>query len=264
MNEALLGKSVLTGLWFIVFFAGERLVPAATAPKGRKGLVRLGTNAGLWASLFVLSPIAVVPLIILASEATLWTRPDWLTGWSGLAIDLIMLDLFAYALHRAYHEVPLLWRFHAPHHYDHHLDATSAFRFHPGEVLISGGFRALLVFALATPVSSILIFDTILLMAAIFHHSNIRMPRRFEAALSSVWITPQLHWTHHHAVRADTDTNYGITLTLWDRMFGSYNPRPRDPEQITGVEGEGERSFLRLIAEPFLPKRTAPTPEAAQ
>ena len=70
--------------------------------------------------------------------------------------------------------------------------------------------------------ASVLLFEALLLTATIFHHSDARLPPRLEAALARVIITPSIHWVHHHAVRADTDSNYGTIFSFWDPLF-----RPR-------------------------------------
>src|SRR5262249_51457561 len=151
-----------------------------------------------------------------------------------------------YALHRAYHRWPLLWRLHRVHHLDEFLDASSAVRFHPGEGLISALLRVPLIVALEVPLASLLAFDALLLLAAIFHHSNLRLPAGLERALRVVIVTPSHHWVHHHALRADTDSNYGAVLTVWDRVFASWSPHARMLDMPIGVEGERDVALPAL------------------
>jgi sterol desaturase/sphingolipid hydroxylase (fatty acid hydroxylase superfamily) len=166
--------------------------------------------------------------------------------------QLVALDLWAYATHRAYHRVPLLWRFHAPHHFDEHLNVTSAFRFHIGEIMISGALRLVPALCLGISVETLLLFEAILLGAAAFHHSNVKLPVAFERALSWVIVTPSLHWVHHHNIRADTDSNYAAILSLWDRLFGSKSKTERTPTMTIGVEAQSDRGVLSLLAYPFV------------
>jgi sterol desaturase/sphingolipid hydroxylase (fatty acid hydroxylase superfamily) len=162
-----------------------------------------------------------------------------------------MLDFLIYWWHRANHEWPLLWRFHEVHHLDRFLDSTTAIRFHFGEVLLSAGARAVVVLLLGFPFASIIAFESLLLCATIFHHSNLRLPAGFERSLSAVIITPGIHWVHHHAARADTDSNYGTLFSFWDRLFRTRSPTPRTPTMTIGVEGEGERALPALLLRPF-------------
>jgi hypothetical protein len=138
---------------------------------------------------------------------------------------------------------------------DRFLDSTSAIRFHFGEVLLSAGFRALAVLLLGFPFVSIVLFESLLLCATIFHHSNLRLPAHFERALSAVVITPGIHWVHHHAARADTDANYGTLFSFWDRIFRTRSPTRRTPAMAIGVEGEGDRALPALLARPFRRRR---------
>lgn len=239
--------------WFALLFAAERLLPAtAPAPEAR-GWRRVGRNLTLHLVNVALSPLVVLPLSILAaSQAPQW-RPDWWSGAWGLALDLLILDLWIYLWHRTNHRVPLLWRFHEVHHLDRHLDTTTAVRFHFGEVLISALVRAAVIFALAVPIASVLVFELIVLLSSLFQHSNLRLPEWLERPLSRVLVTPSHHWVHHHAVRADTDSNYANTFSVWDRLFGTRSPTARRPGMPIGTQGRAERDLRGLLRRPLDP-----------
>ena len=64
-------------------------------------------------------------------------------------------------------------------------------------------------------------------------------------------ITPSIHWVHHHAIRADTDSNYGTIFSFWDPLFRSKSRTRRWREMPIGVEGAYEKPLLRLITAPF-------------
>lgn len=255
MIEALLSAKVLiVAAWFAVLALGERLAPAAPRPP-KSDAPRLVRNLGLWSANTLLSPLITVPIGVAAAALQLWTRPD--LGWAGLVFDLLLLDLWTYAWHRANHEWPLLWRFHRVHHLDRFLDTTSAVRFHPGEVLISALARAPLIIVADIAILSILIFDALVLGAALFHHSNIRLPRRLEAALRLFIVTPSHHWVHHHVERADTNSNYATLLSVWDRIFSSWSPHARTPDMPIGAGGDPDVPLPQLALAPFRPRATA-------
>lgn len=179
-----------------------------------------------------------------AQVPPLFTAPIWL--------QLIALDLWTYGMHRAYHRVPMLWRFHVPHHLDEHLDVTSAFRFHAGEILISGIARIVPALLLGIDVQTLIVFEAILLASAAFHHSNIKLPHRVERVLAWVIVTPSIHWVHHHNIRADTDANYAAILSVWDIAFGSKSKTKRWPDMPIGCEGAPEATMARLLMRPFV------------
>ena len=249
-------KGVAVGLWLALLFVGERALPAAPAPHGDGplGWRRLARNAGLWLINTGLSPLVVVPLSAWAATHALDWRPAWWAGAAGLAADIVLLDLLIYWWHRANHEVAFLWRFHEMHHRDHFLDSTSAVRFHFGEVLLSAVARAIVIILLGIPLTSVLVFEALVLVASIFHHSNLRLPAALERAVAHLIVTPSIHWVHHHAVRADTDSNYGTIFSFWDPLFRSRSRTQRTPDMKIGVVGRPELPLKRLLLQPFLGK----------
>jgi len=249
--DALLAyKGVAVFAWLAALFLFERLYPAAPRPP-YAGSARLGRNAALLALNAVLSGLFVIPVTAWAATGAIDWRPDWWTGWPGLLIDLAILDALIYWWHRANHRVGFLWRFHEVHHLDRFLDTTTALRFHFGEVALSALARALVIVLLAVPLTSVLVFETLVLTAAIFHHSNLRLPPSIEGALSRIIVTPSLHWVHHHRVRTDTDSNYATILSIWDPMFGSRSATRRHPEMSIGTEGADEQRLVGLFVSPF-------------
>lgn len=186
-----------------------------------------------------------------AAQHPAWSRPPWLLGPGGLLLDLLLLDLWIYFWHRANHELPWLWRFHQVHHRDLFLDTTTALRFHFGELLLSALARAAVIVLAAVPLASVLVFEGLVTASALFHHSNVRLPPALERALARVIITPSRHWVHHHAVRRDTDSNYGTILSGWDALFGSRSATQRTPDLTIGVEGAAELSLPRLLLLPW-------------
>ena len=103
---------------------------------------------------------------------------------------------------------------------------------------------------------SVLIFETLVLAAAPFHHSNFRLHAGFERLMSRLFITPSIHWGHHHARQRDTDSNYGTIFSFWDPVFSTRSASRRTPDMAIGVERRAERPFVQLVLRPFL-NRTA-------
>ena len=251
VDQLLAWKGAAVLAWFALLFAAERWRPAVPPRLAETPWRRLARNATLFAVNGLLSPLVVLPVSAFAAMHALNWRPAWWGGAAGLAADLLLLDLLIYWWHRANHVVPLLWRFHAVHHYDRFLDTTTAVRFHAGEVLLSAAARAVIIVLLAFPLRSVLIFETLVLLAALFHHSNLRLPPALERRLSRLVVTPSIHWVHHHRLRADTDSNYSTILSLWDPLFASRSPTQRAPDMPIGVEGREERALPGLVVAPF-------------
>lgn len=252
-------KTVIIAGWIALFFVAERLRPAAMVSLDRAGRWRrLLSNGGLFGVNVGVSLLLVVPISLWAASVGPDWRVDyapwWQGGW-GLLLDLILLDFLIYWWHRANHAVPYLWRFHEIHHLDETLDSTTAVRFHWGEVALSACARAVFIIIFDIPLESVLIFEIQVLLAAIFAHSNVRLPARLERAIGWVFVTPAIHWVHHHATRRDTDSNYGNLFSFWDRLCGSFSPNRRRLDMKIGVEREPERPFRHLILRPFVGRK---------
>jgi len=246
-------KAAVIAAVFALLFVAERVRPMALVPAAARGWRRLARNGGLFLVNTGLSPLLVVPVSALAAAAGPDWRPGWWGGPAGLVLDLLILDLWIYGWHRLNHALPFLWRFHEVHHLDRHLDTTTAVRFHFGEVVLSAGVRALVILVLDIPLTSVIVFETVVLLASLFQHSNLAVAPGLERALRLLFVTPSHHWIHHHAVRCDTDSNYGNLLTLWDRLFGSYSRTPRTPTLPMGTEDRPERDLTGLLLRPLDP-----------
>jgi sterol desaturase/sphingolipid hydroxylase (fatty acid hydroxylase superfamily) len=257
MEPLLLWKSAGVAAWVAFLLLGERIWPAAPrtdAPPRLAwlgGPARLARNAAFWVINGGVNAWIALPITAAAAALAPDWRPAWWSGWWALLLDLLALDLWIFWWHRANHEVPFFWRFHRVHHLDGFLDATSAGRFHAGEVILSALARAPVVFLLAVPLAHVLVFEALILAAAAFHHSNLRLAPAVERALSRAVVTPSIHWVHHHPVRRDTDSNYATVLSLWDPLFRTRSATRRAPDMAIGVEGDRERGFLALLARPF-------------
>jgi sterol desaturase/sphingolipid hydroxylase (fatty acid hydroxylase superfamily) len=114
------------------------------------------------------------------------------------------------------------------HHADLDFDATTGVRFHPVEILLSMVVKLAVVALLGPPVVAVMVFEVVLNASAMFSHGNLRLPSRIERALRWLIVTPDMHRVHHSVLRAEHDSNYGFNLSVWDRLFGTYVPQPRD------------------------------------
>nr|WP_172795263.1 sterol desaturase family protein [Pseudovibrio hongkongensis] len=231
--------------------------------------------------LAVLSAVFLrLALPFLAVAAALWAK--WqgvgLLNWFGLAsvspflagtLAFVLLDLAIWFQHWASHKVPVLWRLHKVHHTDTHVDVSTALRFHPIEITASMLWKIAVVVVVGAPPLAVLIFEILLNAAAIFNHANISLPTWAERPLRWLIVTPDMHRIHHSVRPAETDSNYGFNLSIWDRMFGSYTAAAKDPQEsmqlgLGQVEPLHSRSLLRLIALPFsrsTPPKSKPSPD---
>ncbi len=263
--ELLTIKGWLVGGSLLVFFLWERLRPAVDSPLllrlgrlSQRALRRLARNLGLFSCNLLLSPLIVLPITAWAEAHSFGWRPQSWSGPPAFLADILLLDLWIYFWHRANHEIPFLWRFHEVHHLDEWLDTSSALRFHFGEVVLSAVVRAGVILLLDISLAAVLLFEGLVLALAVFHHSDAAIPPRIERRLSRIIVTPSIHWVHHHALRRDTDSNYGTIFSFWDRLFGSRSSTERHPDMPIGVEGRRDRGLPSLLWDPISPPRRDP------
>jgi sterol desaturase/sphingolipid hydroxylase (fatty acid hydroxylase superfamily) len=150
--------------------------------------------------------------------------PSWSSSPITIILCILVFDLFIYGQHVLSHRVPLLWRIHRMHHLDQDLDTTSGIRFHPLEILCSLCAKSALVALLGIPSISVLIFEIALNAAALFNHSNGKLP--CDHTLRRWIVTPDMHRIHHSIIPHETNSNYGFLLSCWDRLWGTYCQTP--------------------------------------
>ena len=157
-----------------------------------------------------------------------WGLLNWVEGpvWLELALAIVALDFIIYWQHQVFHYVPILWRFHMMHHSDLDLDVTSGVRFHPVEIVISTGVKALSVLVLGVAPLAVVIFEIVLNSTALFNHSNVQMPVALDRVLRWSIVTPDMHRIHHSTDVRETNSNYGFNVPWWDHLFGTYCPQP--------------------------------------
>jgi len=138
----------------------------------------------------------------------------------------LILDFVIWAQHLVTHKIPLLWRLHQVHHADTDMDVTTAIRFHPIEIALSMLLKIGIVYALGPTAFAVILFEILLNGSAMFNHANIRLPQKLDRIVRLLIVTPDMHRVHHSDIRAEHDSNYGFSLSIWDRLFGTYVAQP--------------------------------------
>lgn len=159
--------------------------------------------------------------------------------WIELLIAILVLDFVIWGQHLVTHHVPLLWRLHRVHHSDPDIDASTALRFHPIEILFSATVKLTTILLIGPSAAAVILFEIILNGSAMFNHSNIKLPRRLDHILRKIVVTPDMHRVHHSIVREEHDRNFGFFLSVWDRIFGVYQAQPKAGHQamVIGLDG---------------------------
>ena len=144
-----------------------------------------------------------------------------LPRWLETTLAVILQDYSLYVWHMLEHRHQPLWRFHAVHHIDLDLDASTALRFHFGELIASVPWRAAGIVAIGVTPRSLALYQRLLMISIMFHHSNVKLPAALERWLGRFIMTPRLHGIHHSIIRDELNSNWSSGLTIWDMLHGT-------------------------------------------
>ena len=219
-----------------VFFAGRLLKPLLTA-------VTLPANAWI---------MAACATLVAGPQTALPVNDMGLGGVIAASLLVaVVFDFSYYVTHRLSHESPLLWPFHKLHHSAEVLTPITAKRNHPVFDLL----RAVMGIAMTAPVAGVIfgffgvvefteIFGLTLMIALMnvtggaLRHSHIWVD--FGPVLDRIFISPAQHQIHHSLEPRHHDKNYGLTLAIWDWMFGTlYVPGEREALSFGVAERDG-------------------------
>ncbi len=252
------GKPVAAAIALVVLWVLEAVVPMF--PGRDRRLSHDGSNIALGLLNAAVAAVLFSTALLLVTERARqqgfgllhWLDPP---PWVAWPLALVLFDAWMYCWHVLNHKVPLLWRFHAVHHADREVDASTALRFHTGEIVLSGLGRLAVLPLLGMTLPQLLVYESMLLPVILFHHSNIRVPPRCDAAIRWIIVTPWMHWVHHSSWQPETDSNFASILSAWDRLFRTYRLR-EDPLKLTlGLKDDREerqwRTLPGMLARPF-------------
>ena len=152
----------------------------------------------------------------------------WMTLplWAAVVVTLLGLDFAVYLQHVMVHAVPVLWRLHRVHHADLGFDATTGLRFHPIEIFFSLGLKVAVVVLLGATPWAVVAFEVILNASSVFNHSNVAIPESVDRWLRWGIVTPDMHRIHHSTRVVETNSNFGFSVSWWDRLCGTYRATP--------------------------------------
>lgn len=168
--------------------------------------------------------------------------------WLQLVLLLVCADLVQYFCHRAFHEVPALWRFHAVHHSSENMDWLAGSRSHFVEILVDRSLVMVPLYLLGPDKAALDAYVMFAAVQAVLAHANVRIPF---GPLKYLLTTPQFHHWHHSSDKPAIDTNYAVHLPVLDLLFGTFHmPDEHWPVQY-GTTKPLPRTFSGQLTYPF-------------
>jgi len=251
------------GIAALTLFLAEKKRPLREPTQAEPGrtLTNLALGAISMATVALLEAPLTRPLAARAErEGKGLVQQLSLPAWARDAAAVLLMDYTIYLWHVATHRVPFLWRFHLVHHIDMDLDTTTALRFHGVDMAISAPFRAAQVALIGVSPRALRIWQGWFFFAILFHHSNLRLPERFECMLSRVVTTPRMHGIHHSAVQDETDSNWSSGFAIWDHLHRTFRldvPQETIAIGVPAYRNPASNRTLRSLALPFVHERDA-------
>lgn len=223
---------------------------------------RWGANLALIAISSLCASLSIGSLPTRIAEFSNGSYPNLLSylQWGETAqilLTICLMDLLIYLQHIMFHAVPLFWRLHMVHHADPDLDVSSGLRFHPLEIVLSLLIKALAALVIGVHPVGYFIFEVLLNLGSLFNHSNINIRGSLDQIIRMFIVTPDMHRIHHSVVEGETNSNFGFTVSFWDRLFGTYKesaflPQSKIEIGLKQVSPEQGSHLGYLLLLPFL------------
>lgn len=237
-----------------IFIPLERLVPH----NPDQTVFRTEWREDLFYYLISSMMVQALSFLTLAPSQTILANTDFAAarnflGTLPIVVQIILImvltDFVQYWLHRAFHRIPALWRFHAVHHSAQTMDWIAGARMHFLEVVILRAVTATPMFVLGFTETALQAYILIVYVYSSVLHANIRVEPKW---LTPFLATPRFHHWHHGIEREAIDVNFAIHFPLLDRLFGTHHlPGDQWPSGY-GIGGHPvPKGYWRQFLHPF-------------
>jgi sterol desaturase/sphingolipid hydroxylase (fatty acid hydroxylase superfamily) len=237
----------------VVFTFIEKVIPkydeqAILRPEWRLDLVYFSVNH-LLISVLLLVGNSFAPMAFgWATNARMQAFVTSLPVAGQFVLLVFGADLVQYWTHRAFHEVPWLWKFHAVHHSSEHMDWLAGSRSHFIEILVDRSLVMVPLYLLGPDKGALDAYVLFAALQAVLVHANVALPF---GPLRYLVTTPQYHHWHHSSDKPAIDTNYAVHLPVYDKLFGTFHMPGRHWPAEYGTTKRLPRTLVAQALYPF-------------
>lgn len=158
--------------------------------------------------------------------------------WVQMGILFILSDFVHWSIHLALHRFSFLWKYHKVHHSVKEMGFAAHLRYHWIESIIYKSITFIVLSFFGFNIADLFIIHAIKIAWGHFNHANINVNIGF---LKYLFNNPKMHlW--HHAKKLPNHlkygVNFGITLSIWDYIFGTVYQPNQKPDLTIGYIGE--------------------------
>lgn len=175
--------------------------------------------------------------------------------WAQFLVLVFFADLVQYWIHRMFHEVPFLWRFHAVHHSTEYMDWLAGSRTHFVQVLADRTLVMVPLYLLGADPAALNAYVILAAFQDVYIHANTGAHFGWFKYLIA---TPQFHHWHHSSEKPAIDTNYSVHLPVFDLLFGTFHLPPGKWPAKYGTVSPIPQTFVEQLVYPFVPPKAAP------
>ena len=168
--------------------------------------------------------------------------------WLQLFEILFVVDMVSYWVHRAFHTIPWMWKFHAIHHSSLHMDWLASSRSHLVDTLVNRFAGFIPVFLLGFSQSAIYGYLVFVSFHAVYIHANVNHRWPY---LRWIFATPEFHHWHHTSDEEGIDKNFAVFLSFIDAMFGTAHMPAHWPKNYGTTKFQPPETYLGQLAYPF-------------
>ncbi len=157
--------------------------------------------------------------------------------WAKLLLMFVLADFIQWNVHRLLHKVPALWEFHKVHHSVEEMGFAAHFRFHWMETVIYKSIQYLPLAMIGFGLQDFFIIHIVSVAIGHLNHANLNITYGpFKYLLNN----PAMHiWHHAEQLPRPEGVNFGISLSVWDYLFGTaYLPHSGRDEKLGFEEVE--------------------------
>jgi sterol desaturase/sphingolipid hydroxylase (fatty acid hydroxylase superfamily) len=176
--------------------------------------------------------------------------------WSQFLLLFVLADFIQWNVHRWLHYSPWLWEFHKVHHSVEQMGFAAHLRYHWMETIVYKSVQYIPLSMIGFGLDDFFILHLVTILIGHLNHANVKITY---GPLKYVLNNPVMHlWHHAKGIPVERHgVNYGISLSLWDYLFGTaYIPNQNANEQLGFEDQESfPKSFLQQLTHPWNSKK---------